>query len=130
MILFTSVTFACDNFSGSYVTSDLAEYSIDQKDCASMNMTDASGTKTITFNSVEQIIYDLELEEGRLQVFITSKLNGNQWVYSEKAVMTFTDGRVETDKSWSEVFLNTTRDLVTVKHKSDGSTDTYIDKRE
>ena len=95
-----------------------------------MNMTDASGTKTITFNSVEQIIYDLELEEGRLQVFITSKLNGNQWVYSEKAVMTFTDGRVETDKSWSEVFLNTERDLVTVKHKSDGSTDTYIDKRE
>ena len=98
-------------------------------------MSDTTSTIKINFNGKEQLIYDYDIiigDEviGRMQIFISSKLEASRWVYNEQAIKTLNNGQMENVVSWSEVYLNENTDLVTLKHKSDGSLETYLDIRE
>jgi hypothetical protein len=132
MAFFSSVTFACANFSGSFMTDTGARYKISQADCLSMEMIDDQSAVKITFDQKEQLIYDLPLEgevAGRLNVFIISRLEGEKWVYDERKIKIHNDGKIETELSWSEVALNKESDLVTTLHHSDGVIEVFVDKR-
>lgn len=104
MTAIPAVSFACADFSGSFITSQGAQYSLMQSTCESMDMFDGQNLTTITFNEKEQLIYDFYLQDGgevigRQQVFIASKLAGEKWVYTEKALKTYTNGKMIVENS-------------------------------
>lgn len=134
MIAIPSFSFACTNFSGSFITSQGAQYSLMQSTCESMDMLDGQTLTTIHFNEKEQLIYNFDLQDGdeivgRQKVFITSKLAEEKWVYKEKVVKTYINGKTIVENSWSEVFLNENSDLKTIVHRQDGTIEAYIDLR-
>lgn len=134
ILIACQTAFACPNFSGQFKTSSNITYKIAQGNCDTMDIVDDGGTFTVVFSGVEQLIYDFDLLKGnevigRHKVYITSKIENEKWVYDEKAISLYADGTKEIKLSWSEVFLNTDLDLVTIFHRSNGAIETYVDKR-
>lgn len=134
-LLFNTSVFACIDLSGSYKTLEGARYSLAQKGCESMDMTDESRVFTINFNQVDQMIYDFDISAedqviGKHKVYIKSTVTDSKWLYDERAVNTFTDGRVEERLSKSEVFLNEKRNLVTIVYRDSGEIEKYEDIKE
>lgn len=133
-LFISSVAYSCADFTGSYKTAEGAKYAIAQKNCDSMDMIDEARTITVRFNKTEQIIYDFDISVedqviGKHRVYITSRLEDQKWLYDERAVSAFTDGRVEERLSKSEVYLNENKNLVTVVYRDSGEVEKYEDVR-
>jgi hypothetical protein len=132
MTLFTLPLFACVDLSGTYATSEGLIYTVIQNECSDMIVSDTT-TKTITFDNVEQLIYEYEVEDNgelqHMQVFIKSMLKDEKWIYNERVIKISKDGPQKIDQSWSEVFLDLDKNIVTHSHRSNGSIEKYIDKK-
>jgi len=134
LFFLSSTVFACTDFSGEYQTAVQTYYSISQNGCESMDVTDESGTNTLVFDGVERLIYDYDIEvEGQviahISIFLSSKMVGEKWVYNERDVYTYNDGKTEVENKWAEVSFNDETDLLTVLHREDGSIETFVDVR-
>lgn len=134
MLLASSATFACVNLSGEYQTEEQTYYSIDQHGCESMDVADESGTNEMKFDGVERLTYDYDIvvEDqvlAHVGIFLSGKIDDKKWVYTEKDVVTYTDGQVDIDKKWAEVSFNKDTDLQTILHNADGTTETFVDIR-
>ena len=130
----STLSMACTDFSGDYQTAEQTYYSITQKQCESMDVIDQAGTNKMIFDGVERLIYDYDLiVEGQLiahiQVFLNSKMESEKGIYNEKDVYVYPNGKTETEIKWAEVSLNEESNLLTVLHKADGSTETFVDIR-
>ncbi len=134
-LFLSTATYACADFSGNFKTSEGAVYTIGKMNCESMDMTDKARTITIRFNQTEQMIYDIDMSAddqviGKHRVYITSKLKDDKWLYNERAVSTFNDGRTEERYSRSEVYLNEKKNLITIVYRDSGKVEQYEDTRE
>jgi hypothetical protein len=125
MMLMSTLSYACLNLSGTYVTAENKVYTNRQTDCESMTTTDESTSMTLIFDNKEYLFYELE----NIQVFIKSRLEGDRFIYEERQITKLGNGSVTEDLHWSEVFFDHNLDLITRLHRANGTIENYLDKR-
>jgi hypothetical protein len=132
LLVISTNLYACVDLSGTFITADGLSYTVIQNECTEMIVSDTS-TRTIIFDNVEQLIYEYDVESNgkieHLQLLIRSVLKDNKWIYNERIVNVSAEGSIEIDHSWSEVFLNVDKNIVTITHKANGSVEKYLDVR-
>ncbi len=134
--LVSTSAFACPDFSGEFTNQEYGTYySITQNGCDVVEFNYDEGTVEARTDGVERLEadFDVEVEAGKIlaniKIFASYVFNGNKLLTNQKVVTTYvSDGKVEEDKTWSETFLNSDDDLVTIYHDASGTLES-IDTR-
>lgn len=136
LAFFTSVSFACADFSGEYYEEQDGTYlSLTQNGCESIQYNYEEGPVLRTIDGKEYLVdqYDIVIEEGKVlanvKIFSSNNFKGDKLITTDRSEVTYASGEIEIEKIWAETFLNKQTDMVSISHGEDGSKETTINKR-
>jgi hypothetical protein len=133
--LFSSVTLACTDFSGKYVTNVNETYSLTQNGCKSIQFFDDTESVLMIIDGQEYFIKEFDIQgEGddqniNVKIYATGSFIGERLVQSIRLSAQYTNGTQSNNIYQSEIFLNQNRDIVNITTSPDGTSETSVDRR-
>lgn len=133
---FSVSAFSCTDFSGEFLDShDGTYYSIAQNGCESIEYIYDEGTMTFPTDGKEYLVSSNEIvvEEGKvlavIDIYESNAFKGAKLISNNRVETSYTSGDHETEKFWEESFLDSKKNIISIAHYEDGSTEKSISKR-